>query len=66
MHEKLLTGEEMDAGAIEALIAMSSEPTLDGIISAEASAAPIMIRTRKKTIVPRSRRRAIICATGQP
>ena len=54
MHEKLLTGEEMDAGAIEALIAMSNEPTLDGIISAEASAAPIMIRTRKKTIVPRS------------
>ena len=54
MHEKLLTGGEMDTGAIEALIAMSNEPTLDGIITADTNRAPIMIRTRKKTIVPRS------------
>lgn len=54
MHEKLLTGEEIDAGAIEALIAMSSEPTLEGIITGDAKAPPIMIRTRKKTITPRS------------
>jgi len=34
---------------------MSAEPTLDGIISAEAASPPsIMIRTRKKTIVPRT------------
>jgi phosphate starvation-inducible PhoH-like protein len=33
---------------------MSSEPTLEGIISGDEGAAPIMIRTRKKTIVPRS------------
>jgi len=33
---------------------MSHEPTLEGIISgAPDGAPPIMIRTRKKTIVPR-------------
>ncbi len=54
MHEKLLTGEEVDAGAIDALISMADEPTLDGIITGKAKAPSIMIRTRKKTIVPRS------------
>src|SRR6478735_8089880 len=33
MHEKLLTGQELDSGMIEALIAMSNEPTLEGIIT---------------------------------
>ena len=56
MHEKLLTGEELDAGAIDALIAMSNEPTLEGIITGDAKTPPIMIRTRKKTITPRSAR----------
>nr|WP_234032841.1 PhoH family protein [Aurantiacibacter arachoides] len=54
MHEKLLTGEELDAGAIDALINMSDEPHLDGIITGDAKLPPIMIRTRKKTISPRS------------
>ena len=54
MHQRLLTGQELDSGAIEALIAMSGEPTLEGIISGEAKHPPIMIRTRRKTIVPRS------------
>ena len=54
MHNKLLTGQELDSGTIEALIAMSGEPTLEGIISGEAIHPPIMIRTRRKTIVPRS------------
>ncbi len=54
LHEKLLAGEEMDSGAIESLIAMSNEPTLEGIITGDAKAPPIMIRTRRKTIVPRS------------
>ena len=54
MYDRLARGEALDSGAIEALIAMSSEPTLEGIISGEADAPPIMIRTRKKTIVPRS------------
>ncbi|HVR90982.1 MAG TPA: PhoH family protein [Novosphingobium sp.] len=54
MHQRLLNGQELDAGAVESLIAMSNEPTLEGIISGTAEAPPIMIRTRKKTIVPRS------------
>jgi len=58
LHEKLMRGEEVDAGAIEALIAMSNEPTLDGIVTGETKGPPIMIRTRKKTITPRSARQA--------
>jgi phosphate starvation-inducible PhoH-like protein len=54
MHQRLLTGQELDSGAIEALIAMSGEPTLEGIITGETKSPPIMIRTRRKTIVPRS------------
>jgi phosphate starvation-inducible PhoH-like protein len=58
MHQRLLTGQELDSGAIEALIAMSGEPTLEGIITGEAEGPPIMIRTRRKTIVPRSNMQA--------
>ena len=54
MYQRLEQGHDMDAGAIEALIAMSSEPTLEGIIAGGQDAPPVMIRTRKKTIVPRS------------
>lgn len=54
MYDRLARGQELDAGAIEALIAMSSEPTLEGIISGRPDTPPIMIRTRRKTIVPRS------------
>jgi phosphate starvation-inducible PhoH-like protein len=55
LYNRLVRGEDIDSGAVEGVIAMSSEPTLDGIIRAEvADGPPIMIRTRKKTIVPRS------------
>ncbi|MEI9926500.1 MAG: PhoH family protein [Sphingomonas sp.] len=56
LHSRVIRGEDVDAGLIDAVIAMSSEPTLTGIIRADAGggAPPIMIRTRKKTIVPRS------------
>jgi phosphate starvation-inducible PhoH-like protein len=54
LHQRLLTGQELDAGAVESLIAMSNEPTLEGIISGDRDTPPIMIRTRRKTIVPRS------------
>lgn len=54
LHQRLLQGLEIDAGAIESLIAMSAEPTLDGIVTKEVDAPSVMIRTRKKTIVPRS------------
>lgn len=54
MYDRLAMGQELDAGAIESLISMSNEPTLDGIVSAKTGEPPIMIRTRRKTIVPRS------------
>ncbi|OYY67866.1 PhoH family protein [Sphingomonas sp. 28-63-12] len=55
LYNRIIRGEVIDTGLIEAVITMSAEPTLHGIISAEASPAPsIMIRTRKKTIVPRT------------
>jgi phosphate starvation-inducible PhoH-like protein len=54
MHQRLLKGEELDPGAVESIIMMSAEPTLEGIVSGDDGSPPIMIRTRKKTIVPRS------------
>ncbi|MFA5989045.1 MAG: PhoH family protein [Sphingomonas sp.] len=55
LYNRIVRGEHVDTGLIDAVIAMAAEPTLDGIISAEAVAPPaIMIRTRKKTIVPRT------------
>ena len=54
MHERLEQGHDLDSGAVEALITMSAEPTLEGIITGESDGPPVMIRTRKKTIVPRS------------
>ena len=37
MYDRLAVGQDLDAGAIEALITMSDEPTLDGIVDADAS-----------------------------
>ena len=58
LYDRLAMGQELDSGAIEAIIAMSNEPTLDGIVTersdSRANPPPIMIRTRRKTIVPRS------------
>ena len=55
MYDRLAKGEDLDAGAIESLISMSNEPTLEGIISGDKDdGPPVMIRTRRKTIVPRS------------
>lgn len=54
MYDRLAQGQDLDAGLIESLIAMSNEPTLDGIIGGGLEVPPIMIRTRRKTIVPRS------------
>ncbi len=54
LYNRLNQGQEIDAGAVQALISMAFEPTLEGIIKHEHDAPPIMIRTRKKTIVPRS------------
>ncbi len=54
MYDRLAMGQDLDAGAIESLILMSDEPTLEGIMDSEPDTPPIMIRTRRKTIVPRS------------
>ncbi|WP_176595880.1 MULTISPECIES: PhoH family protein [Sphingobium] len=55
LYNRIVAGQEIDAGAVEAVIAMSAEPTLDGIIRHDVAEPPkVMIRTRKKTIVPRS------------
>jgi phosphate starvation-inducible protein PhoH and related proteins len=55
LYNRIVLGQDVDAGAVDAVIAMSSEPTLDGIIRHDVAEPPsVMIRTRKKTIVPRS------------
>ncbi|MEG3182060.1 PhoH family protein [Sphingomonas sp. LT1P40] len=61
LHSRVIRGEAVDTGLIDAVIAMSSEPMLTGIVRAQndanglgGAAPPIMIRTRNKTIVPRS------------
>jgi len=55
LHKRIEQGLDIDEGAVEALISMSAEPTLEGIVRSEVAEPPgIMIRTRKKTIVPRS------------
>ncbi|MFD1610466.1 PhoH family protein [Sphingomonas tabacisoli] len=55
LYNRIVQGQEIDAGTVEAVIAMSNEPTLEGIIRTDVSQPPpVMIRTRKKTIVPRS------------
>ncbi|NYT40867.1 PhoH family protein [Sphingomonas sp. R-74633] len=56
LHARVIRGEVIDTGLIDAVIAMSSEPMFTGIVKADQGDAPaqIMIRTRKKTIVPRS------------
>jgi phosphate starvation-inducible PhoH-like protein len=60
LYARLGRGEEVDAGLVDASIAMAAEPVLDGIIRQDGGtggpggAPPIMIRTRKKTIVPRT------------
>jgi len=56
LYNRLDEGQDIDAGTVEGVIAMSGQPTLDGIISNDVSEPPkVMIRTRKKTIVPRSK-----------
>jgi phosphate starvation-inducible PhoH-like protein len=55
LYNRIVRGEDVDAGTVGAVIAMSNEPTLDGIIRQDVAEPPsVMIRTRKKTIVPRS------------
>jgi phosphate starvation-inducible PhoH-like protein len=60
LYNRLDEGQDIDTGMVEAVIAMSGQPTLDGIVTADVSEPPkVMIRTRKKTIVPRSKMQAV-------
>jgi phosphate starvation-inducible PhoH-like protein len=55
LYKRLEQGQDIDAEAVESVIAMAAQPSLDGIITEEVTTPPqVMIRTRKKTIVPRS------------
>src|ERR1700712_23994 len=55
LYNRIVQGQDIDSGAVEAGSAVASEPTLDGIIRHDVSESPtVMIRTRKKTIVQRS------------
>ncbi|MEO6580779.1 MAG: PhoH family protein [Sphingomicrobium sp.] len=55
LYNRLDQGQDVDASAVEAVIGMANQPLLDGIIASEvARPSSVMIRTRKKTIVPRS------------
>jgi phosphate starvation-inducible PhoH-like protein len=55
LYDRLDKGHDVDVEAVEAVLGMAAQPNLDGIIKDEVTSAPkVMIRTRKKTIVPRS------------
>lgn len=55
IYDQLSHGQEVDVGLVESAIAMTAQPTLDGIIRHEATqTSSIVIRTRKKVISPRT------------
>ena len=55
LYNRLDHGHDVDAEAVEAVLGMAAQPHLDGIITERGHlGAKVMIRTRKKTIVPRS------------
>jgi phosphate starvation-inducible PhoH-like protein len=55
LYSQITLGHEVDTPAVDAAIAMASEPMLDGILKHDpVGASGVMIRTRKKTIVPRT------------
>jgi phosphate starvation-inducible PhoH-like protein len=60
LYNRLDEGQDIDAETVGAVIAMAGQPTLDGIITSDVSEPPkVMIRTRKKTIVPRTRTQGV-------
>lgn len=55
IYSRVQRGEEIDAEMVEAIIGMSKEPSIKGLTRKDDSNKPsVMIRTRKRTIVPRS------------
>ena len=49
MHQRLMQGQDLDPGAVESIIVMSAEPTLEGIVSGEDGAPSVMIRSAMKS-----------------
>lgn len=55
IYSHVQRGEDVDAELVESIIGMSAEPELEGLTRKDESKAPkVMIRTRKRTLVPRS------------
>jgi phosphate starvation-inducible PhoH-like protein len=55
LYNRLVQGMAVDIGDVEGAVAMSADPSLDGLVRAEeGGSAPAVIRTRRKTIVARS------------
>src|SRR5438046_8602133 len=55
LYNRLDSGHDVDAEAVEAVLGMAAQPSFEGIVQDEVTSAPrVMIRTRKETIVPRS------------
>ena len=55
LYNRLVQGQAIDIGDVEGAIALSNEPSLEGLVRAgEDAPSPVVIRTRRKTIVPRS------------
>jgi phosphate starvation-inducible PhoH-like protein len=55
LYARLDQGHDVDAEAVEGVLGMAVQPNLEGIVHDEVASPPrVMIRTRKKTIVPRS------------
>lgn len=69
IYNRIDSGQEIDAGAVEAIIAMAADPRVSktantatdkATIRKDVSEPPkIMIKTKKKTIFPRSTRQAV-------
>jgi phosphate starvation-inducible protein PhoH and related proteins len=55
LYNRLVQGQPIDIGDVEGAIALSNDPSLEGLVRADdGKPAPVVIRTRRKTIVPRS------------
>jgi phosphate starvation-inducible protein PhoH and related proteins len=69
IYNRIEKGQEIDAGAVEAIIAMAADPRVSKTAKAATDKAStrkdvseppkIMIKTKKKTIFPRSTRQAV-------
>ena len=54
LHRRVVAGEEIGPALVEAQISMCSQPTLSGIVEQDAAIPSVSIRTRIRTVVPRS------------